>query len=299
MDRININLEYYKIFYHVGRLGSISLAAKELCISQPAVSQAIRHLEGQLSVKLFARTPKGVKLTSEGAMLYSYVMQGYEYIKLGEDKLLQMLNLENGEITVGASDMTLKFFLLPHLEHFHELYPGIKVSVTNAPTPETLSYLRNGRIDFGIISTPVEEDRDIDIVDVRDIQDVFIAGNRFAGLKGRKLSCGELEEYPLICLEESTSTRRFMDEYLHNRNVYLRPEFELATSDMIVQFCLRNMGIGCVVRDFAAKELENGELFEISMTDMMPSRKICIATSNKIPISNAASKLLEICKSGV
>ena len=125
MERTNINLEYYKIFYYVGKFGSISLAARELCISQPAVSQAIRHMESQLSVKLFARMPKGVKLTSEGAVLYSYVSQGYEYIRLGEDKLFQMLNLESGEITVGASDMTLKYFLLPYLEKFHNLYPDI------------------------------------------------------------------------------------------------------------------------------------------------------------------------------
>ena len=295
MERTNINLEYYKIFYYVGKLGSISLAARELCISQPAVSQAIRHMESQLSVKLFARMPKGVKLTSEGAVLYSYVSQGYEYIRLGEDKLFQMLNLESGEITVGASDMTLKYFLLPYLEKFHNLYPDIKVSVTNAPTPETLQFLKNGSIDFGIISTPVDDDKDVDITPVMEIQDVFVAGSRFAELKGGQMSCSELEDYPVICLEGNTSTRRFVDGYLAGHNVCLHPEFELATSDMIVQFSMRNMGIGCVVRNFACNEIDSGQLFEINIKEQIPVRNICIAANNKVPLSNAAGRLLKIC----
>ena len=135
------NFEYYKVFYHVGRLGSITLAAKELSISQPAVSQSIHQLESSLSCTLFQRTARGMKLTSEGALLYRYAERGYQEFDLGEKRLKQLLHLDAGEVRIGASDMTLRFFLLPYLEKFHELHPGIKVTVTNGPTPETLSYL--------------------------------------------------------------------------------------------------------------------------------------------------------------
>ena len=55
---------------------------------------------------------------------------------------------------IGASDMTLQFFLLPYLEQFHKEYPRIKVTVTNAPTPETIRCLEEGKIDFGVVTTP-------------------------------------------------------------------------------------------------------------------------------------------------
>ena len=113
---MDINLEYYKIFYYVAGSQSITLAAEQLTISQPAVSQAVKHLEQALSCPLFVRTTKGVRLTKEGEMLYSYVQRGYETILSGERKLSEMLNLEQGEICIGASDMTLKYFLLPYLE---------------------------------------------------------------------------------------------------------------------------------------------------------------------------------------
>ena len=152
--QLNHSLEVYRVFYTVAKCRSITLAANELAISQPAVSQSVKQLEESLETKLFTRTSKGVRLTAEGELLYSYVSKGYEQIVLGEQKLMEMKNLELGEIRIGASDMTLQFFLLPYLEQFHERFPNIKVKVTNAPTPETLSNLEEGRIDFGVVSTP-------------------------------------------------------------------------------------------------------------------------------------------------
>ena len=78
-------------------------------------------------------------------MLYSYVARGYEYIQNGEEKLMQMLNLSTGEIRIGASDMSLQYYLLPYLEQFHEKYPKIKITVSNATTPETLVNYRRAR----------------------------------------------------------------------------------------------------------------------------------------------------------
>lgn len=123
---MDINLEYYKIFYYTAKQKSVTLAAEKLSISQPAVSQAIKHLEKDLGCALFVRMAKGVRLTKEGEMLFSYVERGYEAILSGEKRLLEMLNLEKGEICIGASDMTLKYYLLPYLERFHEKYPNIR-----------------------------------------------------------------------------------------------------------------------------------------------------------------------------
>ena len=291
---MNIDLEYYRIFYFVAKAGSFTQAGEELCISQPAVSQAVKLLEKNLGSKLFVRIPKGVKLTPEGEMLFSYVQRGYEYILMGEAKFQKMLDLENGEIRIGASDMTLQFYLLPYLEKFHEKFPGIKVTVTNAPTPETLEYLYHGKIDFGIVSEPFDAKPEIEMVRVREIQDVFVAGSRFAHLKGKRLEYKELEKLPTICLEHNTSTRRFIDAFLQANQVELQPEFELAMSDIIVKFAGRNLGIGCVVRDFAKEALASGELFELQFDRELPKRHFCIITGNNNPISTAARELLKM-----
>ncbi|MCR5793631.1 MAG: LysR family transcriptional regulator [Lachnospiraceae bacterium] len=290
---MNVNMEYYRIFYHVAKHGKISAAAEELSLTQPAVSQAIRQLERNLGSPLFVRSSKGVTLTVEGESLYFYVKRGYEYIRTGEAKFREMQNLESGEVRIGASDMTLKYYLLSYLEEFHERYPGIKVSVTNAPTPTTLKYMLEGKIDFGVVSSPIEEQSGIRIRKVRKVRDIFVAGEKFGDLKGQKLSYSDLVQYPIICLEKNTSTRKYVDEFLEKNSVVLQPEFELATSDMIVQFARRNLGIASVVKDFALESLEQGELFELEFTEQIPSRNFCIVTGAQTVMSNAARALLE------
>lgn len=285
------NLEYFKVFYYVAKAGSVTGAARELAVSQPAVSQAIRQLESQLGADLFYRAAKGVRLTREGQLLFSYVEKGYEQMELGLEKLLRLQNMEGGEIRIGASDMTLQYFLLPYLERFHEKYPDIKMVVTNAPTPETLAFLEEGKIDFGVVSTPFEGQKGLEIVPVREIEDVFVGGRRFIAYKNRTLDLQELESLPMICLEKNTSTRSYMDAYLWQNGVQIQPEFELATSDMIVQFALRSLGVGCVVRDFAAEYLESGVLFALRFNKIIPKRKFCVVRSTKMPLSAAAGRL--------
>jgi len=288
------NLDYYKVFYFAAKSGSITEAANTLSVSQPAVSQAIRQLEKQLGITLFHRVYKGIRLSQEGRVLFSYVENGYEQIEQGIRRVRQMQNLEFGEIRIGASDMTLEFYLLPHLELFHERYPDIKVIVTNAPTPETLCFLEEGKIDFGIVSSPFAEPAGIRQIAVKEIEDVFVAGRKFISYKNKMLDLQELERLPLIFLEKSTSTRSYMDNYLHQNNVAPRPEFELATSDMIVQFALRNLGVGCVVRDFAEEAIESGLLFELRFNKMIPKRQFCVVNSTKTPLSPAAFRLFGI-----
>ncbi len=288
------NLEYFKVFYYTAKYGSVTRAANELAISQPAVSQSLKQLEKSLGVSLFARASRGIKLTGEGQLLYAYVEKGYEEIVQGVEKVRRMQNLELGEIHIGASDMTLRFYLLPFLETFHERYPDIKVIVANAPTPETLKLLKGGRIDFGVVSTPFEPEPDILSVPVREIEDVFVAGRRFIPFKNKMLDFQELEQLPMIFLENNTSTRRYMDEYLAGNGVRLQPEFELATSDMIVQFALRSLGVGCVVRDFAREALDSGLLFELRFNKMIPKRQFSVVTNGKLPLSAAADRLMGI-----
>ncbi len=308
---MQVNLEYYRVFYYVAQTGSLSRAAEQLSVSQPAVSQSLRQLENTLGTSLFTRTSRGVKLTKEGELLFSYVRRGYENIETGEKKLRQMLNLDIGELHIGASDMTLRFYLLPYLEKFHEKHPNIKVSVTKAlglflggdkywhiNTPETLGYLENETIDFGVVSGPLPEMPQVEAIKVREIQDTFVAARRFIQYRNRTLDLHDLEKLPLISLEGKTSSRSYIDSFMAKNGVTIRPEFELATSDMIVQFALRNLGVGCVVRDFAAPFLESGQLFELRFNKYIPQRNFYVTVNRNVSLPAAATGLLEMIRAG-
>ena len=291
---MNINLEYYKVFYYVCTAGSLTAAAQKLCISQPAVSQAVRQLEKEAGTRLFLRTSKGIRLTREGELLFRYVKTGVEQLLEGGRMLERMLDMDMGEVRIGASDMTLQFFLLPFLEQFHKEYPRIKVTVTNAPTPETICSLEEGKIDFGVVTTPFSCKSTIHSMMVKPIGTVFIAGDSFGELKGKILDYHALSGLPCIFLEKNTSTRAFMDAFLSAKGMELTPEFELATSDMIVQFAKRNMGVGCVMDGFAKDAIAKGEVFELDFKEKMPLRHICVVTGENSLISLAGRKLLNL-----
>ena len=285
------NYEHYKIFCKIVECQSISKAADKLYVSQPAISLAVKQLESALNVKLFFRTQRGVNLTAEGKLLYSYVNQGCNIIRAGEEKLKELDTLEIGEISIGASDMTLRFFLLPFIEKFYNDFPSLKIKISNAPTPETLRHLKEGQIDFGVISEPFERDASFNFKPVKSVRDILIAGEKFKDIS--ELHAKDLPEFPFIMLERGTSTRLYIEKYLKENNAQLTPEIELATSDLIIEFIKRGMGIGFILEDFVAYELESGALHRIKLTPELEPRRFYIATHAKLPITSAAKKLLE------
>jgi LysR family transcriptional regulator, cyn operon transcriptional activator len=289
-----INMEFYKVFYYVSRAGSISKAAKELFISQPAVSQSIKVLEENLGGQLFFRTPRGIVLTKEGEVLYKYIEQAYGFIKIAEAKFADMQKLMSGEIAIGASDMSCKYYLLPYLELFHKQFPNVNIKVKNGPTPVTISALKKGLIEFGIISLPVEEEESLEVMECMTIQDCFVGGPKYSELSNRPVSIRELSEYPILLLEPNSNTRRVVDDYILRYGITLKPEIELATSDLLVQFAKRGLGIACVVRNFAEEELKQGNLFEIKLKEEIPCRKLGVVCIKKVPLSAAAKKFIEL-----
>jgi LysR family cyn operon transcriptional activator len=286
---MNVNLEWYRVFYWTSKTGSLSRAAEQLHITQPAVSHTIKQLEATLGGQLFFRSAKGVTLTTEGEVLFRYVEQAFSFMQIGEKALADMHNLHSGEINIGASDTLCKYYLLPYMETFHEQHPGIRIRVTNRTTPETLSLLKEGKIDFGIVSLPAATDKQIDFRESSRIQDCLVGGKSFASHAERSLALQDLHQYPLLSLEQGTSTRGYIDEFASTNNVTLSPEFELGSVDLLIQFAKRGFGLAFVIAEYVEAELRSGELVKIPLLPPIPARKIGIATLRGVPLS-AASK---------
>jgi len=292
---MNISYDWYKVFYEVAKAKNITDAAKALYVSQSAVSQMIKQLEEKLKITLFFRTQKGVDITKEGEVLYNYIAVAIEKITLGEKKLKEYINLESGEIRIGSSDMCLKYYLLNYLEKFRERHPKIKISITNCPTPETIKLLEEDKIDFGLISEPFKLDKQLEITKVCPIKDIFICGEKYKRLAEKSITLEELNTYPAICLEENTSTRKYMNTFFRKNDLDYLPKYELATSDLIVDFTKKNFGIGCVVDKFAQDDLKHKRIYQIKLKEKIEPRNICIIKKEKT-MSRASEELLAFMK---
>ena len=289
------NMELYRVFYTVAQTGSFSKAAERLFITQPAVSHSIKQLEERLGGPLFVRNPRGVKLTAEGEVLYKFVSQAHHFLENGEKKVAEMRRLSAGEVRIGAGDTLCRFYLLPHLETFHRKYPHVKIQVTNRTTRETIALLQDGRIDFGIVNLPVD-DEGLSVRESAELHDCFVVGRTNAPpeIAESPLSWEQLAQLPLLMLEEGSSIRSYVDRFAQRQGVRLQPEIELGSIELLVQFARIGLGAACVIKEFVEKELAEGSLLELPLAVPLPPRKVGLVTLPGVPLSAAAHRFLEL-----
>jgi len=297
---MNINFELYRIFYAVANTGNITKAAEELMISQPAISKSIKNLEEQLGGQLFIRTKRGVILTEEGREFYNYINKAMEYIYNAENKFTDLINLNTGTIKIGISSTLTKQFLIPYLEIFHTKYPKIDIQIVTNVSVELIPKLKNGLIDIMVFNV-VDDilDKDIDVIECKEVSDCFVVNKDYKHLLDKNLSFKDLNNYPLILQSKKSNTRTFLDNLTKEYNVTLKPNMELASYSLVVEFVKIGFGIGYVTKEYITKELENKELFELQIKESIPSKKIGIATSKTHLPSFSAKKLIKIIKNNL
>lgn len=291
-------LDLYKVFSQVVKSKSFSKAAKELYMTQPAVSQAIMALERELDIRLFNRTPKGVSLTNEGTLLFEYINSAMNLIKLGEEKILEFQNLAIGELKIGVGDTISKYFLVPFLEKFHNKYPNIKFKINNSTTLELCELLKSGDIDIAICNLPIE-DPSIESSSCFEVGDIFICGEKFKRLSRESIEFSEICKYPLIFLEPNSNSRKYVEKFLLSKGVKISPEFELGSYDLLLEFAKINLGVACVVKEFTKEYLDEGTIYQVKLKEDIPRRSIGICHLKSVPMSIASTKFVEIINNGI
>lgn len=286
-------LDLYKVFSEVAECQSFSKAAKSLYMTQPAVSQAIMQLEKELGIRVFTRTPKGVILTNEGELLYKHVSSAINLIRLGEKKLKEVKNLMVGDLKIGVGDTISRYYLLPFLEEFHSSYPNIKLKIFNRTTMDLCTMLKSGEIDIAICNLPIK-DSSIEIKKCINIRDIFVCGEKYRDKLSKPLSLEKLAELPLILLEPISNSRQYVEKFMLSKGIKIKPEIELGSHDLLLEFAKINLGISCVVKEFSGEYLEKGMLFEVELEEDIPERSIGICFLKSVSLSPASTKFVEI-----
>lgn len=231
---MNISYDYYRIFYYVAKCGNITQAAKELANNQPNVTRVIKTLEQALGCSLFVRSHNGVVLTPEGDKLYAHVKIAVENIQAGEEELEHSKGLQKGIVSIAASEVALRCLLLPILNRYRRMYPGVQVKISNHSTPQAIFALRDGLADIAVVTTPLDNSDKIHIAKIREFQECAVCGDAYTSLLTSTLSFSDITEIPLICLSAGTKTYAFYTELFARYGLTIRPDIEAATADQIL-----------------------------------------------------------------
>jgi DNA-binding transcriptional LysR family regulator len=285
------NFEHYKVFYYVAKYNNFTRAANALVTSQPSVTYCMQNLESMLGCKLFIRSRKGVTLTAEGEHLYSYVAPACKQLMRGEETLRELMGEQHDHINVGVTQVAMRSYLVEKLKIFQEQYPQVKLNIFNCNTTQTLSELKAGKIDLAIITTPIDYEQRLKVVEVKSFKSILVGGRMYEEYGERKMFLSEVVKLPLITMSSTTTTFGFLQEFYRSCGLTMQSAIEVATMDLIIPVIRKNLGIGFVPEEFAGPFLEAKDILEIKLHEQIPERKICIVSDSNRPLSTVAEEL--------
>lgn len=262
---MNINLELYKTFYYVAKNESISRAANELLISQPAISKAIKTLEDQLNTNLFIRKRDGVELTEAGETIYKKIKDAMDLINSAENDLKTLTNMESGTINIGASKTIIHEFLMPYIKSFHKAHPNINIKIHTDKTSDITKKAKMGIIDVIFTNLPYNLPQEFNEFKLIDLHDCFVANEDFSEYKNKKLTIKDLENLPLLVLTKGTATRIRLDNFCEENNIHIKPAMEFSSNTLIKEFTEEGFGIGLLNEEHIKEELQSGKLFKLNI----------------------------------
>lgn len=290
---MDIDFDYYRVFYYAAKFGSITRAGMELMRSQPNVTRTIHLLESQLGCKLFLRSGRGVQLTAEGEKLYSHVRVAMDQLETGIAELAIEQSLQGGVITIGASEVALRCFLLPLLNDFHTQYPNVKLRILNDTAVEAVTNLKNGTVDFAVARVPEEAAMGLQREVLCEIPEVAVCSDGFPELMEGTVSLEQLAGYPIISLGSQTLMYHAYHDWFQAHGLRFSPDVEVATSGQILPLVENALGIGFVPESFFRQENCHG-IHKIQLAEAIPACPLCFLKRQKFLLSSAAQRLEEM-----
>lgn len=281
------NLSLYHIFYMVGKTGNISLAAKELYISQPAVSRAVQKLEANLDTQLFKRSSRGVFLTADGRILFDKIKSAFELVAEGEDAIIHNRSRKMPHLRLGTSTTLCRYVLLSRLKPYISAHPQVRISISCQDTYQTLRLLDEEKIDLGLIGKPGNL-HGCHFRPIMKVNDTFVATSQYLKTLER-LYPGEPISHNAVfmMLDEENISRQTINARLKEHNMEPVHILEATTMDLLIQFAETGLGIAGVVRQFVEHELQNKILREVSLGFDFPQREIgfvCRKKEEELPL---------------
>jgi len=282
-----------EVFTAVAEEKSFSRAGQRVGRTQPAISSAIKLLEGELGEPLFDRRGRTVRLTGAGELLTEYAKR---LLSLRDEAVLavgELRGLSRGTLRLGANETTCLYLLPEVLSAFKQAYPKVQVDIHRAITRSITERVIEGKLDFGIVTLPIKNSR-LEAITIHRDEMALIVGPGHAISTRRSVKMNDLEDEPFILHKIGTTTRERLVKHFNDGGVKIKVSMELASIETIKRFVSIGMGISIVPRLCIAKEIEEGSLKALSIRDARFQRKLGLIYNKDRYQSQAARAFLAL-----
>jgi DNA-binding transcriptional LysR family regulator len=287
-----MDFDQLETFLEVARHTSFSRAAEKRFRTQPAISSQIRSLEEEVGARLFDRSGGKVALTAAGKAFQKYAEEAIEARREIISALAEMERVPRGEIIVGANEATCLHILPEVFAEFKKLYPDVGVQISRLERAKILESVIDNSVDFGVVSTPVDDKR-LTVVNIHRDELVIIAAPGHPLARRKSAGMADLVAFPLL-LPKVGRTRDAIENLFHDRQLKPRISMELDSSELLKRFVAADVGIGFIARSNVLEDVKAGVLAAIALADASIRRELALVFRKDKALSRAALAFIDI-----
>jgi len=287
-----MDFDQLETFLEVARHSSFSRAAERRFRTQPAISSQIRALEEEVGARLFDRSGGKVALTAAGKVFQQYAEQTIEARKSMVVTLAELERVPRGEIVVGANEGTCLHILPEVFSEFKKLYPDVAVQISRLERAKILESIIDNSVDFGVVSTPVDDKR-LTVVNIHRDELVIIAGRRHPLGQLQRATVADVARFPLL-LPKVGRTRDALENLFHERRLKPKVSMELDSSELLKRFVAADVGIGFIARSNVMEDVKAGVLAALELSDASIRRDLALVFRKDKALSRAALAFIDV-----
>lgn len=255
-------------FLEVARLGSVSRAAEALFITQPTLTARLHALEHELGVKLFVRTPRGMRLTDAGRAWVPYAERAMRALIEGQDALEQVMTASAGHLMLAAAPAVSTYLLPELLERFVAMHPRVEVSVRTGHSEDLVELVLRDEVQIGLgrmIQHP-----DLELRPFHREELVLVCSPDHAFVKKRSVTMAEVTNEKVIMFDRTSSYYEITHIAFAAAGTRLRRYMELDSIEAAKKMVERGLGVALLPATAVVHEIAARELSRVKVRDAPP-----------------------------
>ena len=267
-----MNLNQLKIFYLAAKKGNLSVAARELFITQPAVTKGIQRLQEFYDMKFVDHIGKKLLLTDAGEVLFEIAEKIFELESQAEESIRDFQQRKRGHIRILSSESFGDYYLPQVIILYSKAYPLVRITMDILPTEQVVENTVTLNDDLGFISYPVQHKKLL-VKEVLEDQLVIITPLDHPLTRKKMLTAKDLADQPIIMHETGSAPRKAIDEYIRKNQLNIKIPLEISSNRAIKRAVEEGIGIALISRKVAREEIQAGRLMAIPLSDPSMTRK--------------------------
>lgn len=287
-----------RAFVTLARRGSFTLAAKDLSLSQSAVSHSMRALENDIGCRLFDRMSKKVALTQAGEQLLEHATRILDEMNTAREAITHLSKWGRTRLRICASTSVCQYILPKVLRQFQQQYPGASVIIQAGDTPAAMDLLRSNSVDLAFTLDPGFAD-EFEFKPLFTDEMHFITSPAHRWAAARHVVREEIPTQPYVLYQRGTYTSRLVEEYFRTDDMVLNTVMELGSMEAIKEMVMLGLGISIVAPWIARRELESGSLVELPLGRRKLKRTWGITHVRSRRLAMAEETFVKLCAAAV